>query len=85
VVSALLSEGEADEAAAIAGHEVDGFGGDVLSGKGEVAFVFAILVIDDDDHAAGADFVEGAGDADEGRLGGAGVRHAAAAIVAEGG
>ncbi len=72
VVGALLGEGEADEAAAVAGHEVDGLGGDVLGGQGEVALVLAVLVVDDDDHAAGADVGDGAGDVGEGRLGGAG-------------
>ena len=74
VVGALLGEGEADEAAAIAGHEVDGFGSDVLGGEGEVAFVLAIFVVDDDDHAAGANFVEGAGDVGERGLGRAGLQ-----------
>ena len=65
VVGALLSEGEADEAAAVAGHEVDGLGGDVLGGEGEVALVLAVLVVDDDDHAAGADLGDGAWDVGE--------------------
>ena len=72
VVGALLGEGEADEAAAVAGHEVDGFGGDVLGGQSEVALVFAVLVVDHDDHAAGANLVQGAGDVGEGGLEGAG-------------
>ena len=72
IVGALLSEGEADEAAAVAGHEVDGLGGDVLGGQGKVALVLAVLVIDHDHHAAGPDFGEGAGDVGEGRLGSAG-------------
>ncbi len=67
MVGALLGEREADEAAAVAGHEVDGLGSDVLGGQGEVALVLAVLVVDDDDHAAGADFGEGAGDVGEGR------------------
>jgi len=71
-VGALLGEGEADEAAAVAGHEVDGLGGDVLGGQGEVALVLAVLVVDYDDHAARANFVECAGDVGEGRLGSAG-------------
>ena len=33
VVGALLSEGEADEAAAVASHEVDGLGGDVFGSQ----------------------------------------------------
>ncbi len=68
VVGALLSECEADEAAAVAGHEVDGLGGDVLGGEGEVAFVFAVLVVDDNDHAAGADIGNGTGNVSERRF-----------------
>ena len=71
VVGAFLGEGEADEAAAIAGHEVDGFGRDVLGGQGEVALVLAVFVVDDDDHAAGADIGERAGNVGEGGLEGA--------------
>ncbi len=65
VVGALFGEGEADEAAAEAGHEVDGFGGAELGGDGEVAFVLAVLVVDEDDHATGLELVEGFGDVDE--------------------
>ena len=72
VVGALLGEGEADEAAAVAGHEVDGFGSDVLGGQGQVALVLAVLVVDHDDHAARANFVERAGDVGKGRLEGVG-------------
>ena len=76
MVGALLGEGEADEAAAVAGHEVDGLGGDVLGGQGEVALVLAILIVDHDDHAAGLDIGDGAGNVGEGRLGSAGgLRH----------
>lgn len=69
VVGALLGEGEADESSAEAGHEVDGLGGDEFGGEGEVAFVFAVLVIDDDDHPAGADLGDGCWDVNEGGLG----------------
>ena len=62
VVGALFGEGEADEAAAKFGHEVDGFGRDELGGEGEIALVFAVFVIDDYDHAAGADLRDGGGD-----------------------
>ena len=65
VVGALLGEGEADEAASVSGHEVDGLGGDELGGEGEVAFVFAVFVVDDDDHASGAELFEGSGDVGE--------------------
>jgi hypothetical protein len=91
IVGALLGEGEADEAATVAGHEVDGFGGDVFGGEGEVAFVFAVFVVDHDHHAAGADFGEGSGDVGEGRrnntvFGGArGVGHKADSILTDSG
>ncbi len=65
VVGTLFGEGEADEAAAEAGHEVDGFGGAELGGDGEVAFVLAVLVVDQDDHATGLELFEGFGDVDK--------------------
>ena len=71
VFGALLGEGEADEAAAVAGHEVDGLGGDVLGGQGEVALVLAVFVVDHDNHAARAEIGYGAGNVGEGGLGSA--------------
>ena len=65
VVAAIFRERHADEAAAELGHEVDGFGRDFFGGHGEVAFVFAVLVIDEDDHAAVADFFDGLFDSGE--------------------
>jgi hypothetical protein len=59
LVATLLGQRHADEAAAILGHEVDGFGGDFLGGHGEVAFVFAILIVDEDYHSALPDFLDG--------------------------
>ena len=43
--------GDADQAAAVAGHEVDGVGVDELGGQRQVALVLAVLVVDDDDEA----------------------------------
>ena len=71
VVCALFCERQADKTATVAGHEVDGLGRDVLGSKGQVAFVFAVFIVDHDDHAAGADVGNGAGDVGEGRLEGA--------------
>src|SRR5690348_8820536 len=68
-VAALFGEREANEAAAFLGHEVDGFGSDFFGGHGEVAFVFAVLVVDEDDHAALADVFEGFFDGGEWRNG----------------
>ena len=47
------------------GHEIDDFRRDLFGGDGEVAFVFAILVVDHDQHAAGADFLNRLGNRDE--------------------
>jgi len=68
VVSAFFGQGETDETASVLGHEVDGFGRDELRGEGEVAFVFAVLVVDYDSHAPSFEFFEGAGDVSEWRL-----------------
>ena len=58
VVETLFGHGQADQAAAVLRHEVDGFGRDLFGGHGEVAFVFAVFVVDDDDHASGADLFQ---------------------------
>ena len=65
VVGALLGESEADEAASVTGHEVDGLGSNEFGGEGEVAFVFAVFVVDDYDHASGAELFECSGDVGE--------------------
>ena len=59
LVATLFCEGKADEAAAVPSHEVDGVGRNLFGGHGEVAFVFAVLVVNKDDHAALADFFDG--------------------------
>ena len=51
-------EREADEPAPVHRHEVDGLGRDLVGGHREIAFVLAVLVVDQDDHLAGADLVE---------------------------
>ena len=45
----FLGDGGADETASMGGHEVDRLGGDLGGGADEVALVFAVFVIDDDD------------------------------------
>ena len=57
---ALLGERQADEAPPLAGHEVDRLGGDQIGRHRQIALVLAILVVDQDDHAAGADRLDGA-------------------------
>ena len=49
----LLGHRQADQAAPFGGHEVDRLGRDLLRGHAEVALVLAVLVVHDDDHAAG--------------------------------
>ena len=66
LVAALFGERQADQAAAEFRHEVDGFGRDLFGGHGEVAFVFAVFVVDQDDHAALANFFDGFFDGAEG-------------------
>ena len=53
-----LREGDAQPAAGLADHEVDRRGRDELRRHDEVALVFAVLVVDQHDHAASAKFVE---------------------------
>jgi hypothetical protein len=36
------------------GHEIDGFGRDELGGQDKIALVLAVFLIDEDNHAAGA-------------------------------
>ena len=49
---------QANQAARVFGHEVDEFGGGLLSRHAEVALIFALLVIHQDDHMAAAGFLE---------------------------
>ena len=47
-VAGLRIERQADQAAAMSGHEVDGFRRNLLGRDGEIAFVFAIFIIHHD-------------------------------------
>ena len=51
----LFFHRQADEAAGVFNHEVDGFGGDELCGHQQITFVFAVFRVGDDDHLAGFD------------------------------
>ena len=59
------AERKADQAARVPGHEVDDFGRDLFGGDGEVAFVFAIFIVDDDQHPAGPKILDRFGDGGE--------------------
>ena len=67
-VAALGGQGQADQAAAVLGHEVDGLGRRELGRHHEVALVLAVLVVADDDHAAAADLLDRLLDRREGRV-----------------
>jgi hypothetical protein len=58
-LAGLGQERHAELAAAVSDHEVDDFGRDPLGGGDEIALVFAVLVVDHDDHAALADGLDG--------------------------
>ena len=59
LVEPLAGHRHADQAAAVLRHEVDRLGRHLLGGHRQVAFVLAILVVDDDDHLAAADRGDG--------------------------
>ncbi len=61
-VADFRAERKADQAAGVPRHEVDDLGRDFLGGDGEIAFVFAIFVVDDDQHPAGPKVLDGFGD-----------------------
>ena len=69
LVAALLGQAEADEPACVRDHEVDGLGRRELGRDREVALVLAVLVVDDDDEAAGADVLDRLLDGGERALG----------------
>src|SRR6266478_782478 len=65
LVEALAEHGHADEPAPVLGHEVDRLRGRLLGGHEQVAFVLAVLVVDHDEHATGADLLDAFLDRDE--------------------
>ena len=62
-------QGQADQSARFADHEIDVLRAHFFRGHDEIAFVLAILVIKDHDHASGADVVEDVGDGVEAHCG----------------
>ncbi len=67
-VAALRCQRQADQAAAMGRHEVDGFGRDGLGRNGQVALVFAVLVVHHNQHAARAKVFQSVWDGSEGHL-----------------
>ena len=58
LVDPLLGQRQADQAAAMLGHEIDRVGRRHLGGDDEVALILAVLVVDEDEHAAVARLVD---------------------------
>ena len=57
-IDALLGQRQADQPAAVLRHEVDRVGRRHLRGDDQIAFILAVLVIDQDEHAAVARLVD---------------------------
>ena len=51
--------------AAVGRHEIDDFRGDLFGGDGQVAFVLAVFIVNDDQHAPGANFLDRFGNGSE--------------------
>ena len=58
LLDALAGQRQADQAARVLGHEVDGLGRRALRRDDEVALVLAVLVVDQDEHPALAGFLD---------------------------
>ncbi|MNL47900.1 hypothetical protein D3C87_1707110 [compost metagenome] len=54
LAAAFGGQRQADQAAPVLGHEVDGFRRDEVGRQDQVAFIFAVFLVNEDDHAAGA-------------------------------
>src|SRR3990170_792032 len=52
LVQPLPDDGHADKAPGMPGHEVDGLGGDLFCGYGQVSLILAVVVVHDDEKVA---------------------------------
>src|SRR5688572_25565134 len=59
LVQPLAGHRQTDLTTPVPHHEVDRLGRDLFRRDRQVAFVLAILIVDDDDHPAGADLLDG--------------------------
>src|SRR5579884_1020783 len=60
-VADLRRQRQTDQAPPVFRHKIDNFRSDLLSCNREIAFVFAILVVDDDQHASGPELLDSFG------------------------
>jgi hypothetical protein len=68
-LAVIVGQGQADQPACLACHETDRFGCATVGGQQQVAFVFAVFVIDQQDHFAEAIIFDDFFDAVEGHAG----------------
>ncbi len=54
IIRALFGQRQANQSPPMLGHEIDRFRRDKFGGQGQVAFVFPVFIIDNNNHAAGA-------------------------------
>ena len=59
MVAPLRGHGQADQSAAVPGHEIDRLGCYHLGGHGQVAFIFPVFIIDQDHHLPLPDLLNG--------------------------
>ena len=68
MLESLFGQSQANEPASVLRHEIDCFGRDLFRRQHQIAFVFAVLIVHDDDHSSLADFVQSGGDISEWRV-----------------
>jgi len=66
----LARQCQADQAAAVPGHEVDGLGRDQIGRQHEITFVFTVFLVNQDDHAAGRQLGDQLGNGGDGHSAG---------------
>ena len=71
----FLAQGQADQAPAETGHEVDVFWAHGVGRHDQIAFVLTVFIIHEDDHATGLELFDQLGRRVEGRCGGCGCVH----------
>jgi hypothetical protein len=53
----LFDESEADEASSVHGHKVEGFGGNEIGSHSQVALIFPIFVVNENNHTSSSCFI----------------------------
>ena len=58
LLTATTRQSQTDQPTTMAGHEIDIFGTRVTGGHHQITFILTVLVIHQDDHAAGANILD---------------------------